>query len=188
MMRTVVQWAFRILLLAAYRSYKTEGLNAVFQVLPAKFLAPTLVRYGAKIGNKVEMHIPVTFHNVSPIPGRHYSNLQVGSECYFGREVFLDLAERIVIEDRVTISMRVMLLTHTHAGNSPLSEERLRPSYAPILLMQGCYLGAGAIILPGRTIGEQAVVGAGAVVTHDVPAHTIVAGVPARIINHNTNE
>ena len=188
MMRKIIQWVFRLLVLAAYHSYKAEGLNAVFLILPAKILAPTLVRYGAEIGRNIEMHTPVTFHNVSAQSNQHYSNLHIGSDCYVGREVFFDLAERIVVEDQVTISMRVTLLTHTHAGNSPLSGKALHPLYAPIFLRQGCYVGAGAIILPGRTVGEQAIVGAGAVVTHDVPAHAIVAGVPAMIINSKNHE
>jgi acetyltransferase-like isoleucine patch superfamily enzyme len=182
MIRKIAQWLFRLIIFGAYHSYKAEGLNALFLLLPAKFLAPTLVKYGASIGENVELHTPITFHNVSVESGYHYSNLQVGSDCYFGREVFLDLADKIIVEDKVTISMRVMLLTHTHAGKSPLSESHLTPSYSPILLKQGCYLGAGAIILPGITIGEEAIVGAGAVVTRDVPAYVVVAGSPARTI------
>lgn len=185
MIRTVVQWAFRLILWVAYRSYKTAGLNAIFLVLPAKFLAPTLVKHGASIGADIEMHTPITFHNVSPESGHHYSNLQVGSDCYFGKEVFLDLAEKIIVEDKVTVSMRVMLLTHTHAGKSPLSTGALAPSYGPIVLGRGCYIGAGAIILHGVRVGEEAIVGAGAVVTRDVPARTTVVGVPAKSIRGN---
>jgi acetyltransferase-like isoleucine patch superfamily enzyme len=184
MIRKMVQWLFGLIIWVAYHSYKEAGLNAVFLILPAKLLVPTLVKYGATIGENADMQTPLTFHNVSAESGKHYANLQVGSDCYFGKEVFLDLADRIVIEDRVTISMRAMLLTHTHAGKSPLSENRLPPSYAPILLKAGCYLGAGAIILPGIKVGEQAIVGAGAVVTHDVPAGAVVGGVPARMISH----
>jgi acetyltransferase-like isoleucine patch superfamily enzyme len=184
MIRKIIQWLFSLVIWAAYQSYKEAGLNAIFLVVPAKFLAPTLVKYGASIGKNADMQTPITFHNVSADPGKHYANLQVGSDCYFGKEVFLDLAERIVIEDRVTISMRAMLLTHTHAGKSPLSDGRLPPSHAPVFLRMGCYLGAGAIILPGITVGEQAIVGAGAVVTRDIPSGAVVAGVPARIIGY----
>jgi acetyltransferase-like isoleucine patch superfamily enzyme len=53
---------------------------------------------------------------------------------------------------------------------------------APVRLLRGCYLGAGAMILPGVTVGEKAVVGAGAVVTRDVPPGVLVAGVPARVV------
>jgi acetyltransferase-like isoleucine patch superfamily enzyme len=62
------------------------------------------------------------------------------------------------------------------------------PFYAPILLKKGCYLGAGVLILPGITIGENAIVGAGAVVTHDIPANTVFAGIPARVIISREDE
>jgi len=51
-----------------------------------------------------------------------------------------------------------------------------------VVIKRGAWIGAGAIILPNVTIGERAVVGAGAVVTRDVPPYTVVAGVPAREI------
>jgi acetyltransferase-like isoleucine patch superfamily enzyme len=180
MIRKIVQWLFHLIVFVAYRSYKAEGLNALFLVMPAKLLAPTLVKYGARIGENAELHTPITFHNVSAEPGHHYSNLQVGADCYFGREVFLDLAEKITLEDQVTISMRVTILTHTHAGKSHLSHSRLLPFYAPVKLRRGCYIGAGAIILPGVEIGQDAIVGAGAVVTHNVLSGTTVIGVPAK--------
>ena len=53
---------------------------------------------------------------------------------------------------------------------------------APIVLKRGCYLGAGCIVLPGVTVGERAVVGAGAVVTRDVPAGKVVVGAPAKVV------
>jgi len=180
--RKAVQWLFRLAIFVAYRSYKAEGLNAIFLVLPAKFLAPTLIKYGATIGANVDMHTPIIFHNVSAELDRHYSNLQIGSDCYLGREVFLDLAEKIVIEDKVTVSMRAMFVTHTHAGTSPLSAGVLEPSYGPIVLGRGCYIGAGAIILHGVRIGEEAIVGAGAVVTRNVPPRVTVIGSPATIL------
>jgi acetyltransferase-like isoleucine patch superfamily enzyme len=181
MLRKAVQMLFQLIIFAAYRSYKAEGLNGLFQVLPAKLLAPTLVKHGARIGENIEIHTPITFHNVSAEPGRHYSNLQVGVDCYFGREVFIDLADKITVEDKVTVSMRAMFLTHAHAGKSPLTERTFPPIHAPIVLKRGCYIGAGAIILHGITIGEEAIIGAGAVVTRDVPAHCTAVGVPARV-------
>ena len=52
----------------------------------------------------------------------------------------------------------------------------------PIHIERGVWIGAGAIVLPGVTVGENAVIGAGSVVTHDVPANTVVAGNPAKVI------
>lgn len=172
-----------LLLWIAYRAHKAEGLNALFLLLPARLLAPVLRQHGAIIGEPVEMHTPVIFHNVSAIPGHHYENLKIGSDCYFGRDVFFDLADQLTVEDNVTVSMRVTILTHTHAGKSPLSTSRLRPSHAPVVLRHGCYLGAGAMILPGVEVGSNAIVGAGAVVTRNVKAGATVVGVPARPVH-----
>jgi acetyltransferase-like isoleucine patch superfamily enzyme len=56
----------------------------------------------------------------------------------------------------------------------------------PTLIKRGASIGSGAIILCGVTVGERAMVGAGAVVTHDVPSDATVAGVPARLVRPNT--
>lgn len=183
-MRRLIQWLISLAAFVAYRSYQAEGLNALFLLLPAKFVVPVLTEHGAIIGSGAELHTPLMFHNVSAKKGLHYLNLKIGSDCYVGRDVFFDLADQVLIENEVTISMRVTVLTHTHAGKSPLSIGHLKPVYAPVHLRSGCYLGAGAIILPGVTVGEQAVVGAGAVVTKDVPAGSVVAGSPAHELRY----
>jgi acetyltransferase-like isoleucine patch superfamily enzyme len=180
-MRLLAQWGMRLLVWSVYRAYSVEGLNALWLLLPAKFIAPLLRHHGARIGDNIEIHSPLVIHNASPATGRHYANLMIGHGCYFGREVFFDLKDQIVIEDQVTVSMRVMLLTHTDVGRSPVAT-RVPPSHAPIVIRRGAYLGAGAIILPGVEIGAEAVVGAGAVVTHSVLPATMVAGVPARVL------
>ena len=173
---------FRFALWAAYRAYQIEGVNTLFLVLPAKLIAPTLRRHGAQIGTGVIVHSPLLIHNATADPSSHYSNLCIGDDAYLGRDVFLDLADCITIEDRATVSMRVTILTHTHAGESPLSRGRLPPESAPVVLERGCYLGAGATVLSGVRVGAQAIVGAGAVVTRDVEPGVTVAGVPAREI------
>lgn len=183
MIKCLLKHLFQMVIALAYRGYMAEGLNVLFLVMPSKLMIPTLVKHGAKIGEEVELHSPMVFHNVSEKRKNHYRNLYVGSNCYIGKEVFLDLADQIIIEDQVTISMRVTLLTHTHAGKSPLSSGKLIPYYAPIILRQGCYVGAGAIIVPGVIVGENAIIGAGAVVTHIVPPNSTVVGVPAHFID-----
>ncbi len=181
MIRALIDAAVKLIVWAVYQAYRAEGLNALFLFMPARFIAPTLRRYGATIGERVEMHSPLLVHNASAQPGRHYSNLIIGDDCYFGREVFLDLKDQILIEDRVTISMRVTLITHTDAGKSEATA-RLAPSRAPIRLRHGAYIGAGAMILQGVEIGSASIVGAGAVVIRDLPANATGVGVPAQLI------
>ncbi len=111
--------------------------------------------------------------------------VRIGRDVFVGLESYLDcqFPELITIEDEVTISIRVTVVVHDDARRP----DRVEPgagdgTVAPVVLRRGCYLGAGCLILPGVTVGERAVVAAGAVVTRDVEAETVVAGVPARPI------
>jgi acetyltransferase-like isoleucine patch superfamily enzyme len=93
--------------------------------------------------------------------------------------------EKLTIGDRVSMAPRVMLVLSSHPN-----ESRIRP-FAPtargdITIEDDAWIGACAVILPGVTIGRGAVVGAGSVVTSDVPPLTIVAGQPAKPVRKLT--
>jgi len=91
---------------------------------------------------------------------------------------FLDMGG-ITIEDEVLIGPKVNLITENH----PLDPEDRRALVTkPILIKKRAWIGAGATILPGVTVGENSVIAAGAVVSKDVPDHTVVGGIPANII------
>lgn len=91
---------------------------------------------------------------------------------------FLDLGG-ITIEDHVLIGPQVKLITENH----PLDPDKRKGLIGKsIKLKKNAWIGAGASILPGVTVGENAVVAAGAVVSKDVPDNTIVGGIPAKII------
>lgn len=91
---------------------------------------------------------------------------------------FLDMGG-ITLEDDVLIGPKANLITENH----PLDAANRRSLICrPILVKRKAWIGAGATILPGVTIGENAVVAAGAVVSKDVPDNTIVGGVPAKVI------
>jgi maltose O-acetyltransferase len=87
----------------------------------------------------------------------------------------------ISIGEDVQVGPHVQLLTATH----PIDAQRRRDKWEaakPITIGDNAWLGGGAIVLGGVTIGENAIIGAGAVVTKDVPANSIAAGNPARIL------
>ena len=109
--------------------------------------------------------------------------ITIGNNCFLGDGVTLDTAERITLEDGVTLSFDVMVLTHTNVGYKDHPVQAHIPSVAkPTIFKKGCFVGVRATILPGITIGEGAAVAAGAIVTKDIPAKTLAGGVPARMI------
>jgi acetyltransferase-like isoleucine patch superfamily enzyme len=91
---------------------------------------------------------------------------------------FLDLGG-ITLEDGVMLGPRVNLTSENHPLD-PGDRTTLLPG--PIVIQRNAWIGAGATVLPGVTVGENAVVAAGAVVSRDVPANTVVAGVPAKVV------
>jgi acetyltransferase-like isoleucine patch superfamily enzyme len=162
--------------------YGGEGINVPLMFMPTQVIAPTLRGFGARIGRDVRFRSPLVIHNSDREGGKYYRKLEVGDHCYFGRELFLDLQDGIVIEDHVTVSHRVMILTHTDAGTTPLKDEIIPTSQAPVMIRSGTYIGANVTILEGVEIGRFSVVAAGAVVTRSVPPASLIAGVPARVI------
>ncbi|MHC2991913.1 acetyltransferase [Pontibacter sp. HJ8] len=105
--------------------------------------------------------------------------IRIGKNVFINHACsFLDMGG-ITIEDHVLLGPRVNLTTENH----PLDPADRRTLICkPILIKRNAWIGAAATILPGVTIGENAVVAAGAVVSKDVPADTIVGGVPAKFI------
>lgn len=178
----LLYFLFRLWAKAFAAIYGGEGVNVPLMFMPTQVIAPTLRAYGAAIGQRVRFRSPLVIHNSAKERRRYYEKLEVGDDCYFGRELFLDLQDRIVIEDQVTVSHRVMILTHTDAGTSPLKDEFIPTAQGPVIIRRGAYIGANVTILQGVEIGESSVVGAGAVVTRSVPPASVVAGVPAKTV------
>ena len=111
----------------------------------------------------------------------------IGKGVEIGLDVYYDLdnANMIYVEDDVWITSRCLLLCHKRNISQYYRGERIKDTpyiIKPICLKRGCHIGMGATIMPGVTVGEGAVVGAGALVTKDVPAWTVVAGVPAKVV------
>jgi len=126
---------------------------------------------GSEIDESVAVFTPLYINY-----GKHTKigkNVFINFDC-----VFLDLGG-ITIEDNVLIAPKVSLLSEGHPV-SPNERQSLVPGH--IHIRKNAWIGAGATILPGVTVGENAVVAAGAVVSKNVPANTIVGGVPAKVI------
>lgn len=126
---------------------------------------------------------------------RSESRIDIGNNSFVGGGTVLDCALSISVDDDVLISYACIVSDcDNHSSSLSLRKNDLaawmnntrhnwdHSPMAPIRICRGAWIGARSIILKGVTIGEGAIVGAGSVVTRDVPAFTIVAGNPARIL------
>jgi acetyltransferase-like isoleucine patch superfamily enzyme len=116
------------------------------------------------------------------VHGRFDGRFVLGDKVWIGPQSFLD-ARDLVIEDYVGWGPGAKVLGSEHTGlpiNEPIITTDLQ--IAPVCVERGADIGTNAVLLPGVTIGRGAIVGAGAVVTRDVPPFAKVAGQPARII------
>lgn len=117
----------------------------------------------------------------TPLYINYGKNTKIGKNVFINFDcVFLDLGG-ITIENNVLIAPKVSLLSEGHPV-SPTERQSLVPGH--IHIKKNAWIGAGATVLPGVTVGENAVVAAGSVVSKDVPANTVVGGIPAKHIKN----
>jgi acetyltransferase-like isoleucine patch superfamily enzyme len=170
------------------RTGTPESRAMVERVKVATRLSSQLSAYCMDQGDQVRVAFealigkPVgdAFTLIPPFYSDHGLNITVGRTVFIGADCAFTGHAPITIADEVMIAHRVNLVTAGH----PVEPE-LRRSFitaAPITIDTKVWIGAAATVLPGVTIGADAVVAAGAVVTHDVPPATLVAGVPATVI------
>lgn len=139
----------------------------------------TLDEIRKQLGKLIQEKVDPSTTLYTPFSINYGKNLKLGKNIFINQNCqILDLGG-VTIEDNVMIGPRVNLLSETHPV-TPESREALIGQ--PIHIKQHAWIGAGATILPGVTVGEHAVVAAGSVVSKDVPNRTLVAGVPAKII------
>jgi len=147
------------------------------------FVSPLRVAFLRLFGAKIGSNTVIERIRLINLYRTGIGGVTIGNRCFLGDGVTLDTAERITLEDDVTLSFDVMVLTHTNVGykDHPV-QEHIPPVAKLAMFKKGCFVGVRSVILPGLTIGEGAAVAAGAVVTKDVPAKTLVGGIPATVI------
>lgn len=120
---------------------------------------------------------------------RFTPSITIGENAYIGDDSNISCINEIRIGNGVLLGRRVMINDNSH-GNNVMEESDTRPSLRPlvskgkIIIEDNVWIGEMVCILGKVHIGRNAIVGAGSVVTTDVPAHAIVAGIPARIIKY----
>lgn len=150
-----------------------------------------LVRYNASLGSPIDERNALLVERLGEVgkgavirPPFHCDygfNIRLGSDAFLNFNcVILDVVE-VTIGDRTQVGPAVQIYAADHPRDPAQRREGLEWG-RPVRIGRDVWIGGGAIILPGVTIGDNAIVGAGSVVTHDVPAGATVAGNPARVI------
>jgi acetyltransferase-like isoleucine patch superfamily enzyme len=158
--------------------------RAIWRALARKF--GNSVRIGSGAGFKhletFEIGDGVFIGAQAYIQGRFDGVTKIGNHVWIGPQAYFD-ARHLILEDHVGWGPGAKVLGSSHTGlpiNRPIIETDLE--IRPVRVEAWADIGTGAILLPGVTVGKGSIVGAGAVVTRDVPAFAIVAGVPARFV------
>lgn len=132
--------------------------------------------FGIKIGSGSTFHIGATFY--------YPPNISLGEGTIVGNKVFIDGRDKVKIGSNTDIASEVMIYNSEH----DLGDPDFKAILAPVTIGDYCFIGPRAIIMPGVKIGDGSVIAGGAVVTKDVPAYTIVGGVPAKPIAERKNK
>jgi len=153
------------------------GANLLLRI-PGHRLRRAILRHvvGCEIGDRC------AFERGIHITAR--GGVRLGKHCNINDGVLLDGGGGLVIGSLVNVSPEALLLTTEHDPDSPAFEGRGRE----VIIKDRVWIASRAIILPGTTIGEGAVVAAGAVVRGEVPPWSIVAGNPARVVKSRSRE
>ncbi len=139
-----------------------------------------LKAFGAKVGENVRVRSPIILNNTL----KRYENLIIEDNCLLNGNNYLDLTNKIILHEGVSLGPGVTIMTHNRYNYNPFLEDRLAHTCGrkEVVIKKGAGIKAGALIIHGITIGENAVVAGNAVVNRDVPDNCFVAGVPAKII------
>ncbi|SFG96255.1 maltose O-acetyltransferase [Sporolactobacillus nakayamae] len=148
-------------------------LNFVVPLIPVQNLRKLIYKIGKmKIGKNTTILRPVYLY--AP------SRIQIGDYCAINDHVVLDGRGKLIINDNVNISPYVKIYTAEHDVNSM----DFHYTAGITTINKFAWVSTGSILLPGISVGEGAVIAAGAVVTKDINPYDIVGGVPAKVIGH----
>ena len=165
-------------MIAYMRMMSNEAMRVTAQ-LNGSYHTPEVVReLFSKLTGKI---VDETFALFPPFYTDCGKNITIGKNVFINSGCHFQYQGGITIEDGALIGHCVTLATLNH-GFAPEDRVTLYPK--PIRIGQKVWIGANSVVLPGVTIGDNAIVGAGSVVTRDVPPNGIVVGNPARLIKY----
>lgn len=132
-------------------------------------------------GGTITLGGGIGFRGISAAPEIYAApggRVEIGAHSYLNSGVCIHASQEVVLGPRCLLAEWVMISDDAFHEATPPDQ----PKRAPIRIGANVWIGVRAIILPGVTIGDHTVIGAGAVVTHSLPARCVAAGVPARVV------
>jgi serine acetyltransferase len=171
----------------AGRAFRRFGRGSIMAFPPGAVFGEGAMEVGEDtlIGQFVTM-------SAGTVPGQDlgdFTVLRVGDRCVIGRGSHIVAHQSVVIGDDVWTGPYVYITDQNHGyedPGTPIGQQF--PVNRPVRIGNGSWLGAGAIILPGASIGENVVIAAGSVVRGEIPDRCVVAGVPAKIVREHTED
>lgn len=162
---------------AIYSFYTKFFTNIIISKLPSWRIRKVWYKLiGLSIG--INSNLDLNIYILAP------RAITIGNNTHINQGCFLDARGLITIGDNVSISHYVKICTGGHQVNSPTFEGE----HLPIIISDYCWIGIGAIILKGVTLGEGCIVAAGSVVIKDVEPYSIVGGNPAKLIGNRIHD
>jgi acetyltransferase-like isoleucine patch superfamily enzyme len=170
--RLAIRFAWRRLLTAAGRRWRTDGMLFLGPGLQLQTGKTGQIRFGRFVwighGSKIRCHEGV---------------VEIGPKTVLGQECTISAYQRVEIGQQCVIADRVMFIDFDHNVADPEQPIRKQGIYKrDVVVGSNVWIGYGAQILRGVTIGDNAIIGASSVVTRDIPANAVAAGTPARVI------
>ena len=138
---------------------------------------PMSAEYNAVLKELFGDNIGTGTYIAAPLNGAALDKVKIGNNVFINSNLLAMARGGITIEDDVQIAGNVSLLTNNH---DPY--DRMILPCKPILIKKGAWIGANVVVLRGISIGKHAIVGAGSVVTKDVPNYAVVVGNPAKVV------
>lgn len=155
----------------------TEGIRCVQLCFKINHTMPMTEEYNRLVSELFMGNIGEGSRVMSPLTVVRGNRVKIGRNVVVMNNSLFMAAGGIIIEDDVMVAANVQLISNNH----DLYDHQIL-TCKPVRLKRNCWIGAGATILPGITVGENAVVAVGAVVTKDVEDNTVVGGNPAKVI------
>jgi acetyltransferase-like isoleucine patch superfamily enzyme len=166
------RFSWRRLLTRAGRRWRTDGMLFLGRRLEIQINRNAEVRFGRFVwigdGTKIRCHEGV---------------VEIGQKTVIGQECTISAYQRVRIGEQCVIADRAMFIDFDHGVVEVERPIRLQGIYKrDVVVGSNVWIGYGACVLRGVTVGDNAIIGTNAVVTKDVPANAVVAGIPARVI------